>query len=129
MEAEEEEEEEEVLHLSAVLPQTLAMAEMEPSGQQQQLFSWTLEEFVPTKKKTLTNYDQWFSTHTLESHMDERFQKADERKHERKRERERERLWRVWGNERARERERERENIRVWEGCSIRIFLMQRLIF
>jgi hypothetical protein len=39
MEAEEEEEEEEVLHLSAVLPQTLAMAEMEPSGQQQQLFS------------------------------------------------------------------------------------------
>jgi hypothetical protein len=37
---EEEQQQQEVLHLSAVLPQTPAMAEMEPSGQQQQqLFS------------------------------------------------------------------------------------------
>jgi hypothetical protein len=40
MEEEEEQEQEQVLHLSTVLPQTLAMVEMEPSGQQQQqLFS------------------------------------------------------------------------------------------
>jgi hypothetical protein len=49
------------------------MAEMEPSGQQQQLFSWTLEEICTPKTKILTNCDRWFSTHTLESHMDERF--------------------------------------------------------
>ncbi len=68
-----EEQQQQVLHLSAVLPQTLAMAEMEPSGQQQQLFSWTLEEICTPKTKILTNCDRWFSTHTLESHMDERF--------------------------------------------------------
>ncbi len=59
--------------------------------------------------------------------MDERFQKADERKtREKKREREREKA--AMAYVRKRERARERGNIRVWEGCSIIIFLRQRLI-